>query len=442
MGHDYLPLAIEALRRWSPTVSSRAPHAPIEYCQVEALHTRLARRTRPFLMRNRGIPMMNDPHLHRLFVGVDVHKDNHAAVAVNGFGTALLEQELGNAVNEFEALLARIQTLAAEHQLTPLFGLEDTSGSGDCLARFLVTRGLEVRTVNPVLVQRERRYETHPEKSDLADALGVAKVLIQRIDSVPSYSVTETTELAKDLRAVVNDRTTIVHEQTRLKNQLHALLHHTYGSPYRTLFRDPFAKKALVFWQEFPSARILRQTRRQAIIKPSWITGIAAEALPISSPTVANQIRRKAQRLLGIRDELRDLGKELEALVGKTGQHLTTLPGCGAISSAAVLAEVKDIARFATPATLAKYAGLAPRKLESGKRKRHVKSRSGNRRLNQAIHHIALTQISNQGVPKAKAYFQRKVSEGKSKMHALTCLKRQISDIVWSMLKGRRAYYP
>lgn len=386
--------------------------------------------------------MRDTPHLHRLFVGVDVHKDNHAAVAVNGFGTALLQQELGNAVNDFETLLSRVQILAAEHQLIPLFGLEDTAGSGDFLARFLATRGCEVRTINPVLVKRERQYETHPEKSDLADALGVARVLIQRIDSVPRYSITESTDLAKDLRAVVNDRTTLVGEQTRLKNQLHGLLHRSYGSPYRTLFRGVFSNKALVFWQEFPSAHALRQTRRRALVKPAWITAVAAAALPMCSPTVANQIRRKARRLLAIRDELREVGKELEALVGKTGQHLATLPGCGTVLSAAVLAEVKDIERFAAPAAFATYAGCAPRKLESGKRKRHVKSRSGNRRLNAAIHHIALTQISNQGIPKATAYFQKKVQEGKSKAHALTCLKRQISDIIWSMLKGRRAYYP
>ena len=386
--------------------------------------------------------MQESRQLSRLFVGVDVHKDNHAAVAINGFGATLLQQELGNAVNDFESLLARIQTLAAEHQLTPLFGLEDTAGSGDFLARFLATRGLEVRTVNPVLVKRERRYETHPEKSDLADALGVARVLIQRIDSVPTYSVTETTELAKDLRAVVNDRTTLVGEQTRLKNQLHALLHRSYGSPYRTLFRTPFSKKALLFWQEFPSASTLRETRRRSPVKPSWITGVSLTELPVVSPTVANQIRRKASRLLAIRDELREIGNELADLGAKTGQHLTTLPGCGTILSGAVLAEVKDIQRFSSPAAFAKYAGLAPRKLESGKRKRHVKTRSGNRRLNLALHRIALTQISNQGVPKAKAYFQKKVGEGKSKLHALTCLKRQLSDIIWSMLKGHRAYYP
>jgi len=82
------------------------------------------------------------------------------------------------------------------------------------------------------------------------------------------------------------------------------------------------------------------------------------------------------------------------------------------------------------------------RQVYSGKRKRHIKTRSGNRRLNRALYQIVLTQISNQGIEKARTYFQKKVDEGKSKKHALTCLKRQIINIIWSMLKEKRAYYP
>jgi transposase len=93
---------------------------------------------------------------------------------------------------------------------------------------------MEVRTINPVLVKREREYETHPEKSDLADALWVAKVLIQRIDSVPTFSITEATEISRDIRALTKDRQTIVLEQTRLKNQLHGLLEACLDLPEAT----------------------------------------------------------------------------------------------------------------------------------------------------------------------------------------------------------------
>lgn len=379
--------------------------------------------------------------LSRLFVGMDVHKDNHAAVATNCFGATLLKQELANEMKDFHSLVSRIQALAKEKNLTPIFGLEDTSGSGNFLARFLFNRGFEVKTINPVLVKRERNYETHPEKSDLADALGVAKVLIQKIDSVPSFNISETAEIARDIRSLTKDRETIVLEQTRLKNQLHTLLHHSYGSNYKSIFPDPFSKKALLFWQNFPVACELKKSKKRNVIKPTWIKKIAFDELPQTSLTQENQIRRKVARLFAIKEELKEIEKELKVLVVSSGQKLDTLPGCGTVLSGVILSEIKDINRFKGPAELAKYAGCAPRKKESGKCRRHVKTKSGNRRLNKALYQIALTQISNQGTPKAKEYFQKKVKEGKSKKHALTCLKRQISDIIFSMLKEKRAYY-
>ena len=245
-----------------------------------------------------------------------------------------------------------------------------------------------------------------------------------------------------DIRSLTKDRETIVLEQTRLKNQLHSLLHHSYGSNYKSIFPDPFSKKALLFWQSFPTARNLKKSKKRNVIKPIWVKKIAFAELPETSLTQKNQIRRKVRRLLTIKEELKEIEKELKILVVSTGQKLDTLPGCGTVLSGTILSEIKDINRFKMPSELAKYAGCAPRKQESGKCKRYVKTKSGNRRLNKAIYQIALTQISNQGIIKAKEYFQKKVKEGKSKKHALTCLKRQISDIIFSMLKEKREYYP
>ena len=76
----------------------------------------------------------------------------------------------------------------------------------------------------------------------------------------------------------------------------------------------------------------------------------------------------------------------------------------------------------------------------SGKKVRHVKTRSGNRRLNCAFHRMALSQISRMGNDKARAYFKRKISEGKSKSQALVCLRRQMVNIVWMMLKHKTVY--
>jgi hypothetical protein len=57
-----------------------------------------------------------------------------------------------------------------------------------------------------------------------------------------------------------------------------------------------------------------------------------------------------------------------------------------------------------------------------------------------AIHRIALSQISRSGNAQAKAYFQKKLSEGKTKAQALCCLKRRLVDSIFMLLKHKQPY--
>ena len=67
-------------------------------------------------------------------------------------------------------------------------------------------------------------------------------------------------------------------------------------------------------------------------------------------------------------------------------------------------------------------------------------SRRGNRRLNHAIHMAAVTQIRNRH-SQGRAYFEKKLAEGKTRKEALRALKRQISDAIYACLQAgaRRA---
>ena len=134
-----------------------------------------------------------------LYVGVDVHKDQHTAVATNYFGQTLLEKEINNSKEEFTELVRKIKGLAEDKDLKPVFGLEDTSAYGQRLAMHLC-KDFPVKVVSPVLVVRERKKLTHPEKSDSQDALGVARALIQRIGTLPDFSISKTSEIAKELK--------------------------------------------------------------------------------------------------------------------------------------------------------------------------------------------------------------------------------------------------
>lgn len=352
-----------------------------------------------------------------LFVGIDVHKDTHMAVGLSPFGEKVFEMKIRNEAIDFISLVGKIKTTAARAGLVPSLGLEDVHSWGERLSSFLVEEGLPVRVVAPILVDHARKHATHPEKNDSLDAQGVAEVMIRRIDTLPAFTLTKDAATAKNIRDVSLDREHLVKERTRLKNQVHTLLYRIFNTEYAKEFKDPFSKKALRHW--------MRSLPKDA------------------SPFLVRSMKRKVRRLMDIREETKELEQELETLIKESGYTIQTASGCGIVIAAEIIGEIGDVSRFHSPAQLAKYAGCAPRECSSGKTVRWRKTRSGNRRLNRSFHRMALSQISRMGNHAAQAYFKRKVSEGKSKSQALVCLRRQIVNIVWMMMKHKTEYrYP
>lgn len=344
-----------------------------------------------------------------IFIGVDVHKDTHTAVGISPFGEKLFEITIGNYQEDFENLTNKVEEMKGT--LSPYFGLEDVRGYGERLAGYLYEK-YPVYHVPSTLVDRQRQNETHPEKSDSLDALGVAKVMITRIDTLPIYTISQEAKKAKQIKEISMDREYLVEERTRLKNHLHNLLHKIYNTEYADKFKDPFSQKALQHWKK---------------------------SKPNCDPFLLRSMKRKVKRLIDVHHEILDLEKEMEALLDED-YTIQTASGCGTTIAGMIVGEIGDIARFHSPAALAKYAGCAPREYSSGKSHRHRKSRSGNRRLNCAFHRMALSQISRSGNELAKTYFKRKISEGKSKSQALVCLRRQMVNIIWRMLKRKTVY--
>lgn len=191
--------------------------------------------------------------------------------------------------------------------------------------------------------------------------------MIQRIDTLPVYTLTEEAKIAKDIKDISLDREYLVKERTRIKNQLHTLLYRIFNTAYQAKFKDPFSVKALRYW--------MKANPKDA------------------SSFLVRSMKRKVKRLQQIRDEINELENELNALIKESGHTIATASGCGIVIAAEIIGEVGDINRFHAPASLAKHAGCAPRECSSGKTIRWRKTKSGNRRLNRAFHRMALSQI-------------------------------------------------
>jgi transposase len=143
-------------------------------------------------------------------------------------------------------------------------------------------------------------------------------------------------------------------------------------------------------------------------ISPS---GPAAQArCELAADFLADLRRLDAQR--------RNTRTKLAAAVAASGTTLTEIFGVGPV--------------------IAAYNGTAPIEVSSGERKIHRLSLRGNRRLNHAIHMAAVTQIRHTHSD-GRAYFEKKIAEGKTRKEALRALKRQLSDAIYLRLKADAA---
>jgi transposase len=90
------------------------------------------------------------------------------------------------------------------------------------------------------------------------------------------------------------------------------------------------------------------------------------------------------------------------------------------------------VARFPSRAHFASWNGTAPLDASSGAQLRHRLSRAGNRRINHVLHIAAVVQLRHD--TPGRAYYRRKLADGKTTKEALRCLRRRLSDVVYRQL--------
>lgn len=137
---------------------------------------------------------------------------------------------------------------------------------------------------------------------------------------------------------------------------------------------------------------------------------------------------------------------EIKKLLPEFGYKLETMIGIDFLTAAGLIAEIGYIDRFKSSDKLAKYAGIAPVNYSSGSKERILKNRQGNRDLYTLFHRTATLNI-NCGRNKANPvngifydYYQKKISQGKTKHQAIVCIMRRMVNIIYGMMKNKTTY--
>jgi len=145
---------------------------------------------------------------------------------------------------------------------------------------------------------------------------------------------------------------------------------------------------------------------------------------------LASEILRDVRAL---ERKIADLNERIEVEIEASDTSLMEIFGIGPILAAKkIIGTVGSVGRFPTKSHFASYSGTAPVEASSGEMVRHRLSLAGNRKLNNALHMVAICQ--SRADVRGSAYYRKKIAEGKSRKEALRCLKRGISDAVFKSL--------
>jgi transposase len=326
-------------------------------------------------------------------IGIDPHKGSHTAVAIDSHEHVLDEIR----VRSCSTQTTRLRDWADRFgQRT--WAVESAHGLGYLLAQQLVAAGETVVDVPPVRASRVRVLGSgRSQKNDPNDARSIA-IAALRADDLTAVCADDHARVLKLLSKRHRDL-------GRLKNKASCRLH--------ALLLEMVPGGA--------GFRITSVTRINAVIDDYE----PADAMGRQRQEIATELAGDIDRY----NELLDASKQrITTAVAASGTSLRNISGVGPITAAMIIGETGNIERFASKHHFASYNATAPVEASSGSKVRHRLNQRGNRKLNWAIHVVAISQLRHD--TPGREFYDRKVAEGKTSKEAIRALKRQISNVV------------
>lgn len=331
--------------------------------------------------------------------GVDTHLDVHVAAALDGIGGLLGVESFETTAAGYQKLLDWLAGFGALERV----GIEGTGSYGAGLARHLHAAGVTVVEVN----RADRADRRRQGKSDPLDAISAARAAQSGRASGASKGRDGQVEAIRTLmvtkRSARRDRTATI-------NQMRALV-----STAPDDIRSRFAHHSTLLL--VTEAAAMRPRPGDAV---DYATRIA--------------LRELGRRAVYLADEIDRIDELLTPLIASRAPALMALPGVGPDTAAILLIAAGDHPeRLRSEAAWAHLCGTAPIPASSGKIIRRRLNPAGDRQANHALWRIVLSRMSFE--VRTRAYVERRLLEGKSKMEIIRCLKRYVAREVYPLLR-------
>lgn len=342
---------------------------------------------------------MNEVTSTDIIIGVDTHKEVHAAVAISGLGAHLGALSIQANASGYRHLESWAMSLGPVRAI----GIEGTGSYGAGLCRFLRGRGREVLEVN-----RPNRQLRHKKgKSDTVDAESAARAVLSGQATASPKSGDSVVEMIRHLKVA---RDTAVKARTQAMQTMKAMI---VSAPavLREELDQVTGRMAFV--------------RRLAALRPGPITTTTASAKA--------SLRAIARRWLALDAEIKAHEGQLETFTAQQAPELVQAHGMAAGTAAQMLILVGDNPeRIRSEAAFAKLCGACPIPASSGKTNRRRLNRGGDRQANAALYRVVIVRM--RGHQPTQDYVKRRTEQGKSKPEIIRCLKRYVAREIYHYL--------
>jgi transposase len=332
--------------------------------------------------------------------GVDTHLDSHVVAALDPLGRLVGTESFPADAAGFKALLAWLEQFGQVSRI----GIEGTGSYGVGLARFLRRRGLEVVEVNRPNRQARRNHG----KSDTLDAVEAARAAISGRASGAGKTKEGPVEA---IRVLMVAKRSARHARVKAITQMR---HLGFTAPDQLHCR----LKGLTVTALVGEAAKLRPTR---------------SADPLTAATKAS-LSSLAHRVQSLDAEITELEEKIESLLIAAAPDLLALFGVGPDTAATLLVAAGDNPeRLHSEAAWAHMCGVSPVPADSGRSSGHLRHhKGGDRQANSALWRIVMVRIAHD--PETRAYFERRVKEGRTKRDVIRILKRYVAREIYRHL--------
>ena len=331
--------------------------------------------------------------------GVDTHLDVNVAAALDDIGGLLGVEQFATDAGGHRRLLNWLESFGT----VACVGVEGTGSYGVGLARALRAADIDVVEVDrPNRLVRRRQGKSDPldaveaaRAAQCGRASGAAKTRDGNVEAIRALTVVRRSSRA-----------------TRTKT-LNQLRHLGYCAPDQLR-------------QRFQGLSPAGMAVESAALRPR----ADGDAVIFATKTA---MRTLGRRVAVLDQEKADLDELLGELVAKTAPELLALHGVGVVTAAALLVAAGDNPeRLRSEAAWAHLCGVTPLEASSGKVVRRRLNRGGDRQANAALWRIAMVRMRSD--PRTRAYVERRVEEGRSKLEIIRMLKRYIAREVYRHL--------